>query len=181
MFENQEIILQKESFDLLQLIEEVTDSMRLQFEKQRAVTELETTGENFMIDADKLHITSVIYNLLDNALKYSKENPRIIIKLIRQPEFFELRVSDNGIGIPDAYKSKIFEQFFRVPSGNRHNIKGYGLGLSYANHIVRRHMGFIEVESELGIGSTFIVKIPFTESTVIHFDKGRIIQKRKFI
>lgn len=85
------------------------------------------------------------------------------------------------MGIPDAYKSKIFEQFFRVPSGNRHNIKGYGLGLSYVKHIVHQHHGFIEVESELGKGSTFIVKIPFAETSVIHFDRGRVMSKRKFI
>ena len=180
MFEKQEIALQKESFDLLQLIEEVTASMKLQFEKQNAVVNIESVGENFMIDADKLHITSVIYNLLDNALKYSKENPQIDIKLIRQSEYFELRISDNGIGIPDAYRYKIFDRFFRVPSGNRHNTKGYGLGLSYVNHIVQRHQGFIEVESELGKGSTFIVKLPFAETDVVHFDKGRKISKKIF-
>lgn len=181
MFEKQEITLQKEPFDLLKLVEEVMSSMKLQFEKQKAVVELETTGQNFMIDADRVHITSVVYNLLDNALKYSKENPHIGIRLLRQAEYFELRVSDKGIGIAEAYRSKIFEQFFRVPSGNRHNIKGYGLGLSYVNHIVRQHHGFIEVESELDKGSTFIVKIPFAEATEINYDRGRVISKRKIL
>ena len=180
MFENHEITLQKESFDLQKLIVEVMLSMKLQFEKQKAVTEFETTDQNFMIDADKLHITSVVYNLLDNALKYSKENPQVSIRLIRQAQYFELRVSDNGIGIPDAYRSKIFEQFFRVPSGDRHNTKGYGLGLSYVNHIVRSHHGFIEVESELGKGSTFIVRIPFAETDSVDFGNGRKIIKKKF-
>lgn len=180
MFEKQEIALQKESFDFLQLIEEVAASMKLQFEKQKATVSIESEGDNFMIDADRLHITSVIYNLLDNALKYRKENPQIGIKLIRHNEYFELRVSDNGIGIPDAYRSKIFDQFFRVPSGNRHNTKGYGLGLSYVNHIIQQHQGFIEVESELGKGSTFIVKLPFAETDVVHYDKGRMISKKKF-
>ncbi|MCW3088302.1 MAG: histidine kinase [Sediminibacterium sp.] len=181
MFENHEITLQKESFDLLHLIEEVMSSMKLQFEKQKAIVTLETTGQNFMMDADKLHITSVVYNLLDNALKYSKEDPHIGIKLERHAEYFELRVSDNGIGIAEAYRSRIFEQFFRVPSGNRHNIKGYGLGLSYVNHIVKQHHGFIEVESELGKGSTFIVKLPFAETGEVHYDRGRAITKRKSI
>ena len=125
-----------------------------------------------------MHLRGVLYNLLDNALKYSKENPQISVKLIRQAEYFELRVSDNGIGIPAAYTSKIFEQFFRVPSGNRHNTKGYGLGLSYVNHIVQRHQGFIEVETELGKGSTFIVKMAFAETDVVHFDKGRKMFKK---
>ncbi len=89
--------------------------------------------------------------------------------LIRHTAWFELQVRDNGIGIPDAYKTKIFEQFFRVPSGNnRHNTKGYGLGLSYVKHIIQQHHGIIEVESELGKGITFIVKIPFAETSGIH-------------
>ena len=180
MFEKQEIALQKESFDLLQLIEEVASSMKLQFEKQKAKLTIETVGDNFMIDADRMHITSVIYNLLDNALKYSKENPQVGVKLIRYEQYFELRVTDNGIGIADAYRSKIFDQFFRVPSGNRHNTKGYGLGLSYVNYIVQRHQGFIEVESELGKGSTFIVKLPFKEMDTVDFDKGRKISKKNF-
>jgi signal transduction histidine kinase len=180
MFENKQITLQKESFDLLQLIEEVMASMKLQFEKQKAVTTLESTGTNFMIDADRLHIASVIYNLLDNALKYSKEDTRISVQLTRHAEYFELRVADNGIGIPDAYQSRIFDQFFRVPGGDRHDTKGYGLGLSYVSHIIKQHQGFIEVESELGKGSTFIVKIPFAEIDVVHFDRGRRISKEKF-
>ncbi len=167
MFENHEIALQKESFDLLHLIEEVMFSMKLQFEKQKAAITISSEGDNFMIDADKLHITSVIYNLLDNALKYCKEYPVIDAKLIRRKEYFELRVKDNGIGIDDAYQNKIFEKFFRVPSGNRHNTKGYGLGLSYVSYIVSRHNGSIEVESEPGKGSTFIVKLPFTEKLKI--------------
>lgn len=179
LFENNEVALQKESFDLLQLIETVMSSMKLQFEKQQAVISLVTEGDNFMIDADKLHISSVIYNLLDNALKYSKEHPKIDIKLIRHEEYFELRISDNGVGIPAEYRHKIFEQFFRVPNGDRHNIKGYGLGLSYVNHIVKQHMGFIEVESTVGAGSTFIVRMAFTEKSVIHFDKGRKIFKKR--
>jgi signal transduction histidine kinase len=180
MFEKQEIAVQKESFDLLQLTEEVAASMKLQFEKQKAVLEIESVGENFMIDADRLHITSVIYNLLDNALKYSKENPQVGVKLIRHEQFFEVRVSDNGIGIAEAYRSKIFEQFFRVPSGNRHNTKGYGLGLSYVNYIVQRHQGYIEVESELGKGSTFIVKLPFAGTDTVQFDKVRKMRIGKF-
>lgn len=180
MFENQAISLQKESFDLLVVTEQVITSMKLQFEREGVKTTLQTSGSNFNIVADQLHLTSVIYNLLDNAFKYGRKDPQIDVHLLDQTTYLELRVADNGIGIAPEYTSKIFEQFFRVPSGDTHNIKGYGLGLSYVNHIVRRHQGFIEVESELGKGSTFIVKLPFAEASVIEYDKGRRVQKIAF-
>jgi two-component system phosphate regulon sensor histidine kinase PhoR len=176
MFENREISLNKEQFDLRDLARGVLVSMKLQFENKRATTALKTTGHNFIITADKLHMTSVLYNLLDNALKYSIKEPEILIHIIDHKQYLEIRVADNGIGIEKEYKNKIFEKFFRVPSGNRHNIKGYGLGLSYVSHIVQRHMGFIEVESEVNKGSTFSVKLPFAEAPVIQFDRGRVIK-----
>lgn len=176
MFENREISLNKEQFDLRDLARGVLVSMKLQFENKGATTALRTTGHNFIITADKLHMTSVLYNLLDNALKYSIKAPDILIHIIDHKQYLEIRVSDNGIGIEKEYKNKIFEKFFRVPSGNRHNIKGYGLGLSYVSHIVQRHMGFIEVESEVNKGSTFSVKLPFAEAPVIQYDRGRVIK-----
>jgi two-component system phosphate regulon sensor histidine kinase PhoR len=179
MFENKSIPLQKEKFDLVELVKDVMSSMNLQFEKQNATTELKLTGNNFVIDADKLHMTSVVYNLLDNALKYSKENPHIVVQIEDRSKYIELSVKDNGTGIPGEYKRKIFEKFFRVPGGDRHNIKGYGLGLSYVHHIVAMHQGFIEVQSELGKGSDFIIKLPFEEAPVIYYNKGRVIRKIK--
>lgn len=178
MFENREIALHRENVDLLELTQEVMASMKLQFEKQQAQITLETEGNNFIVEADKLHITSVIYNLLDNALKYSKEKPEIDVTLVSHKEHVSLSVSDKGIGIPKEYKGKIFEKFFRIPGGDRHNIKGYGLGLSYVNHIVQRHMGFVEVKSELGKGSTFTVHLPYKEAEVVRFDEHRRIRKK---
>jgi two-component system phosphate regulon sensor histidine kinase PhoR len=180
MFEKKEIQFKKESFDIGQLSVEVMESMKLQFEKQHAKTSIELTGKNFTINADKRHIASVIYNLLDNALKYSPSDPVINIHIIDRSTFLEIRVTDQGIGIAHEYKEKIFEQFFRVPSGDRHNTKGYGLGLSYANHIVRSHLGFIELETQEGKGSTFIVKLPFSEAPVIRYDRGRVVRKIVF-
>ncbi|HNP21622.1 MAG TPA: HAMP domain-containing sensor histidine kinase [Panacibacter sp.] len=177
VFENKEVELKKEWFDLKELTQSVINSMGLQFDKQHAEVSLETTGENFVIEADKLHITSVVYNLLDNALKYSKENPSIKVELITHNQYIDLKVTDKGIGIPTEYKRRVFDKFFRVPSHDHHNAKGYGLGLSYVNHIVQRHQGFVEVESEQGKGSTFIVKLPYKEEAIIHFDKGRRITK----
>jgi two-component system phosphate regulon sensor histidine kinase PhoR len=162
LFERKELELKKEQFDCKLLVEEVINSMKLQFEKYHAKVELHTEGDNFIVEADKLHITSVIYNLLDNALKYSSENPVIDIWLRAQPENIEFSVSDNGVGIEAAYKGKIFDKFFRVPMGNKHNIKGYGLGLSYVSEVIKRHKGNIYVESELGKGSIFTAKFPYT-------------------
>jgi two-component system phosphate regulon sensor histidine kinase PhoR len=165
MFEKKEIELKKEQFDCKQLVEEVMNSMKLQFEKHHAKVKLHTEGDNFIIDADKLHITSVIYNLLDNALKYSKEDPAIDVQLSSYPEYIEFSVKDNGIGIEPAYQEKIFDKFFRVPTGDQHNTKGYGLGLSYVAEVIRRHHGQISAESEFGKGSTFTAKVPHTQAS----------------
>ncbi|MEO5564117.1 MAG: HAMP domain-containing sensor histidine kinase [Chitinophagaceae bacterium] len=179
IFEQKAIELKKETFDLKQLAKEIMNSMKLQFEKYGSKVSLNTEGDNFLIEADKLHITSVVYNLLDNALKYSKENPAIDVLLKTYPQHISLSVKDNGIGIPPEYKRKVFEKFFRVPTGDKHNIKGYGLGLSYVSEIAARHHGFITVESELGKGSVFTVNIPYKEAAVIQFDEHRKISKKK--
>lgn len=173
VFEKKEIELKKEWFDCRQLADEVMNSMKLQFEKCHAKVNLETEGDNFTIEADKLHITSVIYNLLDNALKYSKENPVITVRLKAKEQHIELSVEDNGIGIPAEYKGKVFDKFFRVPTGDKHNAKGYGLGLSYVSEVIKRHHGFITVDSEFGKGSIFTAYIPYKELPVIQFDEHR--------
>jgi two-component system phosphate regulon sensor histidine kinase PhoR len=98
--------------------------------------------------------------LLDNALKYSKENPSIHLELKEENERIQLSITDNGIGIPAEFHKKIFEKFFRIPAGDTHNVKGYGLGLSYVAYVIQRHYGSIEVESQPGIGSRFIIKLP---------------------
>lgn len=179
VFEKQAIELRKEPFDLKQLTEEIMNSMKLQFEKYRAQVTLQAEGTHFTIEADKLHITSVVYNLLDNALKYSRENPVIGVQIKAHPQHVELSVSDNGIGIPPEYKGKVFDKFFRVPTGNRHNIKGYGLGLSYVSEVLKRHHGFITVESEVDKGSTFTVHIPYTEAPEIWFDEKKVVKNKK--
>lgn len=160
LFENRELELKKEIFDLKQLTEEVLNTMKLQFDTHHAKVEFDVQGNYFTVHADRLHITSVIFNLLDNALKYSKENPEIDIRLQHQTDTIVLQVEDKGIGIAHDFKTKIFDKFFRVPTGNHHNIKGYGLGLSYVAHVIKRHNGSISVESEPGKGSTFTVKLP---------------------
>lgn len=160
MFEKQQTELKYEYFDIKKLAAEVIDSMALQFEKAKAKVNLHSSGNQFLIRADQLHITSVLYNLLDNALKYSKEKPVIDVSISCNDDECMLKVKDNGIGIPAEFKHRIFEKFFRVPTDNRHNIKGYGLGLSYVAHIVQQHHGTINLYSEPGDGSEFTIKLP---------------------
>ncbi|RYF97686.1 MAG: HAMP domain-containing histidine kinase, partial [Chitinophagaceae bacterium] len=160
MFEKQEIELKNESFELNTLVLEVIASMRLQFEKYGADVRTDFPPGNTEISGDRMHITSVVYNLLDNALKYSKGKPVINVSIKQKVDIVELEVEDNGPGIASEYRDKIFEKFFRVPSGNLHNVKGYGLGLSYVAYVVERHNGNIGVESAAGSGSIFKISLP---------------------
>jgi two-component system phosphate regulon sensor histidine kinase PhoR len=162
LFESKELELNKEKLDLKLLTEEVLNTMKLQFDTHHAKVELKIDGNYFTVLADRLHITSVIFNLLDNALKYSTGNPEITLHLQHQTDMVVLQVEDKGIGIPQDFKMKIFDKFFRVPTGNHHNIKGYGLGLSYVAHVIKQHNGTISVDSEPGRGSIFTLKLPIT-------------------
>ena len=159
MFEKREIDLKYEQLDMKDMVKEVTSSMRLQFEKHGAEVDVHAQGDT-TLEGDRLHLVSVIFNLLDNALKYSAAKPKINIGICNSNNKLALTVADAGIGIPNEYQAKIFEKFFRVPTGNLHNAKGYGLGLSYVAHVIRRHNGTIKVESVEGDGSKFIISLP---------------------
>ena len=159
MFEKKEVELKYETLDMQHVVAEVNASMRLQFEKNHAAVTVSSEGDT-QLQADRLHLVSVVFNLLDNALKYSNGAPKIGIAIRGDADRIVLQVTDNGIGIPSDYRDKIFEKFFRVPTGNLHNAKGYGLGLSYAAHVVRKHNGTIKVESTEGGGSSFIITLP---------------------
>lgn len=159
MFEKKDIELKSEHFDLKNVLNEVVASLRLQLEKYHAKIDIQMEG-NTTIKGDRLHMLSVVFNLLDNALKYSKDDPRIDVSLKEVNDQVELTVADNGIGIPSQYKDKVFEKFFRVPAGDTHNAKGHGLGLSYVAQVIRQHNGTIKVDSREGFGSTFTVTLP---------------------
>ena len=116
-------------------------------------------AENFIIQGDKLHITNIIYSLLDNAFKYSYDKPDITISTYNRGDHIFLEISDKGIGISKKYQKKIFDKFFRIPAGNIHNVKGFGLGLNYVKVIVQAHNWKIKVESKPEEGSTFIIII----------------------
>ncbi len=159
MFEKKEIELRYEPLNMQSLVDEVTSSMRLQFEKKKADVRVHAEGDT-CLQGDRLHLVSVLFNLLDNALKYSNEYAEIDICLKNNGAHLQLVVADNGIGIPEEYHRRIFDKFFRVPHGNVHNAKGYGLGLSYVSHVVKKHGGTIEVASEEDKGSRFTITLP---------------------
>jgi two-component system phosphate regulon sensor histidine kinase PhoR len=159
MFENKEIELKYETLDLKMVVDEVVSSMKLQIEKNGAVVSVNASG-NANLRGDKLHLLSVVFNLLDNSLKYGNGNTAIKFELKEKENEVELSVADNGIGISPEYKDKIFEKFFRVPSGDTHNTKGYGLGLSYVAHVIKKHKGKIDMESQPGLGTKFIITLP---------------------
>lgn len=159
MFEKKEIGLKPEPVNLGALADEVLASLKLQFEKHQAVVAISRTGD-LDLEADRLHLVSVIFNLLDNSLKYSKGAPQIDFEMTGTEEEVMLTVKDRGIGIPDEYKSKVFEKFFRVPQGNTHDARGYGLGLSYAAQVVRKHNGTITVKDNDGGGTIFTITLP---------------------
>lgn len=163
MFEKKEVELQYERLDMKNLVEEVTSSMRLQFEKHHAHVQVNASG-NTELEGDRLHLVSVIFNLIDNAIKYSSSAPGINIAIRGDAERVNLEITDSGIGIPAEYHNRIFEKFFRVPTGNLHNAKGYGLGLSYVAHVINRHKGTIRVESLQGNGSKFLISLPKQKS-----------------
>lgn len=159
MFENKNMQMQFESIDLQAITEDVLQSLRLQIDNKKANVALIHEG-NLTLMADKLHLVSVVFNLIDNALKYSTENSKIEIEINENTSNLTFKISDNGIGIADEFKHKIFERFFRVPHGNIHNAKGNGLGLSYVAQVIHLHNGKITVESKIGEGSVFTFLIP---------------------
>jgi two-component system phosphate regulon sensor histidine kinase PhoR len=160
IFENKGIGFEPEPVDMVKTIDQILHSMKLVFEKQRASVRFERRGDSFTIVGGSVHLTNVIYNLLDNALKYSGAEPHITITLEEDQHQVVLRVADKGIGIPGEYSKKIFDKFFRVPTGDVHNVKGYGLGLSYVQAVIHSHRGSINVASTPGEGSTFTICLP---------------------
>jgi two-component system, OmpR family, phosphate regulon sensor histidine kinase PhoR len=159
MFEKKEVELKYETMNLEQVVDEVISSLKLQLEKNRARISVDREGD-VTIQGDRLHLLSVVFNLVDNAIKYSKDEPSIQIDIKEKENGIVLSITDNGIGIAAEYKDKVFDKFFRIPHGDTHNAKGYGLGLSYVAQVVEKHKGTIAIESQPGIGTKFIITLP---------------------
>ncbi|NOT75559.1 MAG: HAMP domain-containing histidine kinase [Cyclobacteriaceae bacterium] len=160
IFDEKGVKLELETVDLEKTMSDILNSMNLLAEKNNSTIEFQKSGSDFTIEGSQVHLTNVIYNLIDNALKYSPVKPELNISLKDLGENIQFSITDKGLGIAKEFHEKIFEKFFRTPTGNVHTIKGYGLGLSYVEGVVKAHHGKISVESELGKGSTFTVTLP---------------------
>jgi two-component system phosphate regulon sensor histidine kinase PhoR len=159
VFESKGIEFSPEKVDINELLNDVLESNKVIFEKRDAEVTVTRTGMNFETYGSGEHLRSVIYNLIDNALKYSPGKPVIHVYIKESDREINLMVKDQGIGIPAEYQKKVFEKFFRVPTGDVHNIKGYGLGLSHVASIIESHKGTLDVTSEPGKGSEFRITL----------------------
>jgi two-component system phosphate regulon sensor histidine kinase PhoR len=150
-----------EAVNVHELIEEVIEGILLQVEKKDGKISTRFEATNPVITTDPIHFTNLLYNLLDNANKYSPDTPEITVATINCPKGINISVEDNGIGMTKSAQSRIFDKFYRLPSGNVHNVKGFGLGLSYVKAVIEANNGSIKVFSEPGKGSKFVVFVPF--------------------
>ena len=158
--ERNEIELEKSKVNVNHIVAESVDSVRLLVENRNG-----TIFENYKAQKDELfvdsfHIGNIVLNVLENANKYSPENPQISIETYNVNDNYVIKVSDKGIGMSKQVLNKIFDKFYREETGNVHNVKGHGLGLAYVKHIIELHGGEVDVESEKGKGSTFYLKLP---------------------
>jgi two-component system phosphate regulon sensor histidine kinase PhoR len=161
--EKEEIRLTLQKLDAHQVISKVAHNMALQVQEKHGSIDLRLAATDSIIDADEVHFSNIIFNLLDNAMKYSTDAPKILVETLRHGNgMFTIRVRDNGIGMDKETQARIFEKFYRAHTGNIHNVKGFGLGLSYVKAIVDAHEGKIKVESAPGKGSTFTITMPAT-------------------
>lgn len=158
--ERNEVKLFYKEADVHELINKICQSFEIIIEKRNGHLFKDFKAEKSVFKIDEFHFSNVISNLLDNANKYSPENPEVEIKTRNQGNYFVVEISDKGIGMDLQNKSKIFEKFYREETGNIHNVKGQGLGLSYVKEVIGLFHGHIQVVSKKGEGSTFTIKIP---------------------
>ncbi|WP_157717492.1 sensor histidine kinase [Roseivirga spongicola] len=160
--DKKDFILKFEKADVHDIIQKALVNITIMVGQRGGVISSQLLASNPEIEADKVHLTNIIYNLLDNANKYSPDAPEIHIRTESISTGVIIKITDKGIGMSKEATQKIFDKFYRVSTGNVHDIKGFGLGLSYVKNIVDMHQGSVSVKSELGKGSTFKVFLPFT-------------------
>lgn len=158
--------------DLHEIIEAVAGNFVLQVENKGGLLIPSLHAEKTMVEVDSVHLTNVISNLLDNAIKYTKNSPEIYIETKNNDGLLLVSVRDNGIGISKSNQKKIFDKFYRVPTGNVHNVKGFGLGLNYVKKIIEAHKGEIAIESETDKGTVFTIKLPLLTNKISDYGKN---------
>ena len=164
VFDKGKFKLKKEDVDVHRLIQDVVEKISMQVKEKEGVITMKMEATQNIIKADEVHFTNVIYNLLDNANKYSPEKPEITISTKNENGGLLVEVEDMGIGISKEHQKKVFDRLYRVPTGNIHNVKGFGLGLSYVKVILEKHGGEVGLESQENIGSKFRIFLPINHS-----------------
>lgn len=158
--ERDKIELHLEELDLTELIKGVSPTIEMKVNEARGKLHLDLAASNARVVADRLHLTNIIHNLVDNGVKYSKSAPEIRVGLKNDDNELVLSVQDNGIGIAKEHQKHIFDKFYRVPTGNVHNVKGFGLGLFYVKTICKEHRWKLNLHSEPGNGTTIEIRMP---------------------
>ena len=166
LFDEQKASLKTRELDMNELVTGVVNTFALKVEKNSGTIVTQLEAEDPVILADEMHITNVVFNLMDNAVKYKRddESLRLTINTWNEPDKFCLSIQDNGLGIKKENLKRVFERFYRVHTGNVHDVKGFGLGLAYVKKVIQDHRGTISVESELGVGTKFIIVLPLLNS-----------------
>jgi two-component system phosphate regulon sensor histidine kinase PhoR len=164
--EKNEVNLNLKPLHVHEIIKDVVDNFSLQLEQKNGKVELDLSAGNDLVEADEVHFSNLVNNLVDNAVKYAKENTPPVVKLstVSNGKNFVMRIEDNGIGMNRDTLKRIFERFYRAHTGNVHNVKGFGLGLSYVKTMVEAHDGDIKADSVLGKGTVFTVDLPLKKS-----------------
>ena len=160
--EKEDIGLKKELVDVHVIIRDAIKNTTTSLQEKKGSISCELNADQHAIEADKLHLTNVLYNLIDNAIKYCNQAPQIEIRTSIENKCLLIEVQDNGIGISPENQKYVFQKFYRVPTGNVHDVKGFGIGLNYVKSVVTAHRGQVKLISDLGAGSTFKIYLPLS-------------------
>ncbi|MCS6906066.1 MAG: HAMP domain-containing sensor histidine kinase [Bacteroidia bacterium] len=172
--EKNPLFINLQPVNIHELLLEAAQNMQFYIQEAGGQLILKLEAPPTIIEADKVHLSNLLFNLIDNAIKYCNQKPHIIISTHLTNSFFQIIIQDNGIGIPKTDIAHIFDKFYRVPTGNRHDVKGFGLGLAYVKAIVEAHKGNITVESKLGQGSIFTVSLPVQQASSISYSSTKV-------
>ena len=160
MLDQGELELFRQRVNFHDLLKEVLRNHAIHIKKQGCATASQLAATDPIIDGDRTHLMNVVFNLVDNAIKYGGESPRLTVRSWNEPGALHVAFTDNGIGISREHIGKVFDKLYRVPTGNVHDVKGFGLGLSYVHAVMQQHGAEIDVVSVPGEGSTFTLVFP---------------------